>query len=202
MTAAAPPGGPATADDPARSAVIVWRVRRPPARRLVAWSLALAAAFTAFSAVLVHGLLLEPSWLPGLVVGAAIGSLIPLSVLRGATATVDEAGTLAYGFGDRPGLAVPLEAITGWRIVRTGLLHGVGARVAPERVRFLHRKGLSYARLRRYERGLGTALVLEFLTEADLEALRALQADRGGEAAPRLDRSRAPDRLRRRRDPL
>lgn len=145
-----------------------------------------AAAVFAGSVLLLRMLMLEPDWPLAVGLGALLAAAVIATVARGALAEVGSDGVLTYGFG-RHDLRVPLAAVTGWSLVATGALAGIGARVEPAKVVFLTRKGLTYRTLERYAAGLGTALVLEHLTAADLDDLRALQERLCGSAAPRLD---------------
>ena len=164
---------------------VLWRCRRPPSRRARIAALIAAALVAAASAALLRMLMLEPDWPLALGLAALLGAALIASVARGALAEVTDDGMLTYGFG-RADLRVPLAAITGWRLVATGALDGIGAQVEPARVVFLHRKGLTYRKLEQYAAGLGTALVLEHLTAADLADLRRLQEQLCGQAAPSL----------------
>jgi hypothetical protein len=156
---------------------LLWSVRRAPPRgvRILGWIVGLL--FAIGGAWLLHSLLIEPSWPPAIAVGAALGLLIPLSLRGGATARVHASGELVYGFGRHPNVLVPLAAVQEWRLLDQGMLRGIGLRVEPQAVRFLHRKGISYATMRRYREQTGLDLVLEFLTPQDLERLQALQAE-------------------------
>lgn len=166
-------------------AAVLWRCRRPPSRRALIAALVAAAVVAAASAALLRMLMLEPDWPLAIGLAAMLAAALIASVARGALAEVADDGVLTYGFG-RQDLRVRLAAITGWRLVATGALDGIGAQVEPAQVVFLNRKGLTYRKLEQYAAGLGTALVLEHLTAADLVDLRALQERLCGRAAPLL----------------
>jgi len=167
-------------------ATVVWRCRRPASRRALIAAAVAAGVVAAASATLLRMLMLEPDWPLSLGLAAMLAAALIASVARGALVEVASDGVLTYGFGRRD-LRVPLAAITGWRLVATGALAGIGARVEPSQVAFLNRKGLTYRKLEQYAAGLGTALVLEHLTAADLDDLRALQKQLCGRSAPRID---------------
>ena len=137
------------------------------------------------STFLLRMLMVEPDWTLAIGLATLLAVALIATVARGALAEVGDDGVLTYGFG-RHDLRVPLAAITGWKLIATGALAGVGAQVEPTRVAFLTRKGLTYRKLEQYAAGLGTALVLEHLTAADLDDLRALQERLCGQAAPLL----------------
>jgi hypothetical protein len=165
---------------------VLWRCTRPPSRRALAAAVVAAAVVAGASAALLRMLMLEPDWTLALALSGLLAVALIATVARGALVEVGTDGLLTYGFGRRD-LQVPLAAITGWRMVATGALAGVGARVEPGQVVFLTRKGPTYRTLERYAAGLGTALVLEHLTSDDLADLRALQQRVCGHSAPRLD---------------
>jgi hypothetical protein len=164
-----------------------WRTDRPAPRRLKAAVWILAAAVTIGSTLFVRMLMLSQSWTVAAGVGLVLGLLLILFAPRRAIAAVDARGVLVYGWGNRLNLSVHLSQITGWRMVSTGLLVGVGARVNPQDVTFFHRKGLSYRKMRQYDQGLGTALVLEFLNRDDLGVLLQMQKRVCGAAAPLME---------------
>lgn len=166
--------------------VVVWQTSRRAPRRMVVAVVALALLIALGSVFFTRMLMLVPGWHIPLAAGATLGALLLVFAPHRAIASVDEQGMLSYGWGDRMNLTVPLSRITGWRMISTGLLVGIGARVAPEDVAFLHRKGVSYRKMRQYADGLGTALVLEFLTQDDLERLLELQTRFGADKAPLL----------------
>jgi hypothetical protein len=162
---------------------IVWQIRRPPSRN--AWIAASAAGLVIglLGGGLMRLLLVRPDWRIATGVGIFLALAVLVSIGRGALVQVDEHGLLRYGFGS-PSLEIPLSDCTGWRLVRTGALIGVGARVDPSHVRFLNRKGPSRRRLEEQAAALGVGLVLEHLTAEDLDHLRELQARFTGSQAP------------------
>ena len=171
--------GGAAAIVPPPDSPVVWSIRRPPPLgvRLLGW--VLGAALTLGGAWLLRSLMLEPpAWWIALLVGSVFGVMIPLALGHGASARVHAGGELVYGYGRRPNALIPLAEITHWAMVDQGLVRGIGIKLArPEAVRFLHRKGISYATMRRYQETCGMDLVLEFLTRDDLDQLSRIQAD-------------------------
>jgi len=164
-----------------------WSMRRRPPTRLLLTGCAIGLALGSFSAWLVPRLMLEPAPGLGIAVGVFLALLAPATLLRGALVEIDDDGELRYGFGREASLSVPLAAIAGWKLIDQGLLVGIGAQVEPQAVRFLSRRGPSYATLRRHEAALGSALVLEWLYPEDLEQLRHWQEHYCGQAAPLQD---------------
>lgn len=163
--------------------LIVWQTRRPPGRNAWIMASAVGVVVGAAGGGLLHLLMLRPDWRIAVGVGAFLCLAVLASVGRGAMAQVDDRGTLRYGFGS-PNIEVPLSDCTGWRLVRAGALVGVGARVDPDHVRFLNRKGISRGRIVEQATALGVGLVLEHLTAEDLDQLRELQARFTGSQAP------------------
>lgn len=154
-----------------------WSVRRPPPAPLRRLGWVIGLGFTLVGALLLRGLFDQPSWPLALAVGAAFGLMVPLLLGAGALVQVHADGWMVYGFGRRPNVVLPLSAVRGWHWVERGALRGVGLEIAPDAVRFAHRKGVSYATMNRYRTITGCDLVLEFLTPEDLATLEALQAE-------------------------
>ena len=96
-------------------------------------ALVAATIVAAASTALLRMLMLEPDWPLSLGLAALLAAALIASVARGALAEVADDGVLTYGFG-RQDLRVRLAAITGWRLVATGALDGIGAQVEPAQV--------------------------------------------------------------------
>lgn len=167
---------------PAPDAPVLWTARRPPSAGVRALSWIVGAAFAAGAAWLFREIQAGAGWGLSIAVGSAFGLLIPLAMRSGAVIRIHADGRLAYGFGRHPNLVLPLRAVREATWVEVGTLRGIGLRIDPEEVRFIHRKGISYATMRRYREASGMDLVLEFLTPDDLERLRDLRS-RMSEAA-------------------
>lgn len=162
---------------------IVWQIRRPPSRG--AWIMAITIGLLVGLAggCLLYLLMLRPNWFMAAGVGVFLCAAVLVSIGRGAMAQVDDQGTLRFGFGS-PNLEVPLSDCSGWRLVRSGALVGIGIRVNPDHIRFLNRKGISRSRIVEQDTAMGVGLVLEHLTAEDLDHLRELQARFTGSQAP------------------
>jgi hypothetical protein len=167
----------------------LWQARRRPPPRYLLVIAAVSVIAAAASAALLRMLMLRPQWEAPLALGIAIGAATFLVSARGAVAAVDAAGVLTYGFGRVVSVSVDLRHARRIERVRHGMLDGVGLDVDPDRVVFLRRKGLSHRGLSASRRELGLALVLEFLSDEDLAALRALHAEFLQRAAPRDHKS-------------
>ncbi|MCX8040172.1 MAG: hypothetical protein N3B15_06335 [Planctomycetota bacterium] len=118
----------------------------------------------------------------------AVGLGLALACLavaaQGTALEIHPDGTLVYHFYGRPQLRLQLADVRDVRPVRDGWLVGVGLElVDPQRVIFLHRAGLSPARLQRWRQRLGVDLVLEGFDErvaARIAALRNAPAPPSG----------------------
>lgn len=155
---------------------IIWSVQRRPQRAMLVWAAFLGLLFFAFSVWLIPHLM-DGAWywyLCGTVVGLLLAVVLFQSVASGAHCSVDAAGNCRYGFGSRPNICFPLQAVQRWDYVRQGVLEGVAADLAIESVEILHRKGLSISKMRDYQSQLGYALVLEFLKPDDGQQLQEL----------------------------
>jgi len=167
--------GPAFVPSP--TSEITWSVRRPPPRGVQALGWVIGIAFAAGGTALYLGVVEDASFATAAGVGLALGILIPLILRRGSIVRLHADGQLTYGFGAHPNLVLPLAAIRDMRWIEQGLLRGIGLDIDPQAVRFIHRKGVSYATMRQYRKATGLDLVLEFLTPEDLERLRELRSD-------------------------
>lgn len=164
----------------------IWQIRRRPGIGLLLFGFLLASIALIVSWWFIRALYHPEAHILGLAIGAIVGGLIPLHLGRGSTTSITATGELHFGFGQHPCLALPLTAIEEMRPIRAGLLQGIGIRCDPQQVRFLHRKGISYAHMHRWRRHLGVDLVLEFLTTADqdrIDSHRLPRLDRIAEAA-------------------
>jgi hypothetical protein len=154
--------------------LVIWSTTRPMPRRLRLWTCFLALCFAIGGAALARMLMLEPNWLAAGATGLVLGGMVLLFAPRTAFASVDAAGIVSYGFDRRPNLSFALSAAREFTRVRAGMLSGIGVGIEPEAVTFLHRKGLSLRTMTKQRAGLGGQIVLEFLTDEDLEAMRRL----------------------------
>jgi hypothetical protein len=181
------------ADATPPSGAIIWQVRRRPSRRYRTTTAILVFGIGAFLAkTFASMLLVSPDRWQGIVAGLLIAIPAYFWLTAGATARVDDAGRLFYGWGSTMNISVDLRLLTGWRMVDgagilgvSGLLYGVGAAIDPQQVEFLNHRGPSPLRMRDQERKIGVGLVLEFLVEEDLAALQALQARFAQDAVPK-----------------
>lgn len=154
------------------TAPVAWAIHRRPHAAMWLWASALGAIALIASWWFVTRLYDHPySDLIGFGVGLIVGGLIPLHIGRGGRCQIHDDGSLVYGFGTPFSIVVPLRAVTGLRMIRTGMLRGVGIDLPTDQIQFLHRKGLSPARCDAYRDNLGVAVVLEFLTADDLTVI-------------------------------
>jgi hypothetical protein len=140
------------------------------------YSWLLAGLFVAFSAWLIPLLHDSTSTTVAALVGIAIAWIIPASAGRGSTTAVDEHGIVHFGFGAQPSLSFPLTAASNLHPVAGGLVRGTGLIIDPQAVTFHHRKGLSFATMRRYRQLCDVDLVLEFTSADDCRHLNELLA--------------------------
>jgi hypothetical protein len=156
----------------------IWETQRPAHGRtlVVAWIFGLC--FLAVSIWIVPRLMHDRSSV-GYATGAGIGVLLCtvtlLQVLRGSRCCVDLEGDVWYGFGRHPCLRFPLNAVRHLRMIEAGALIGIGVEIDPSVVTILHRKGVSYAKMREWQRRCGCALVLEFFEDEDRRSLAHLR---------------------------
>lgn len=110
----------------------------------------------------------------GIAVGIAGG--VVFFAFQGARIVIGADRVLVYSLHGRPNLAVPLDALGAIRHVDAGLVRGLGVEIPdPQRVRFLHKAGISPERMRRWRDQIGYDLLLEgFPAEvgAAIEGLR------------------------------
>lgn len=156
----------------------IWETSRPPHGRtlLVAWLFGLA--FLAVSIWIVPLLMREhslTSYATGAGVGIVLCAVTLLQILRGSHCCVDIDGEVWYGFGRHPCLRFPLNAVRHLRMVEEGALVGIGVEIDPASVTIMHRKGVSYAKMREWQRRCGCGLVLEFFTDEDRQSLAHLR---------------------------
>ncbi len=151
--------------------------RRPPLRH-IAFVLVLALLFAAGGSALAHMLMAEPSWLVAGPVGCALGCILLLHVWSGCTVRVTADRTLIYCLRGLDMIAVPLAEVTGFTVVRTGALTGVGVACPDTALRFLARKGPTRRHVEAWQRALGVALVLEHLHPEDATILENLRTQR------------------------
>jgi len=158
---------------PPRAEELSWSIHRPPHPKLRLWSWLLGLAIAGAGAFLLQALQLQPgSWWLAIAVGTALGILVPLSVAGGATLWLTRDGQVLYGYGHHPQIRFALDTVHAARPVATGALHGLGLELDPGVVELLHRKGMSYATMRRWRRGLGVDLVLEHFSAADWQQVQ------------------------------
>ncbi len=143
---------------------------RRPRPAFLAWASVLGLGLGAGSALLIHGLMAEPSWWWAGGAGAILGAMIPLSVAGGSRVVVTDQ-TLTYFLRGQPCVEADLQDIAGFRAISVGQLRGVGVVIDPARLRFLSRKGVTLRTCEAHYAGCGCGLVLEFLTDADLRLL-------------------------------
>lgn len=153
---------------------MAWSVRRRPNARLLIVGAAIGLALGAGGAWLLPALMTEPKLAYGLAAGAGIAALTIAILAAGSTASVDDAGILRYGFGNRVDVEVPLAACSGWIAFDQGLFRAIGCRVDAGQVKPLSRKVVTPARMTAWKQDLGVDLVLEHLTAADAEELQRL----------------------------
>jgi hypothetical protein len=129
----------------------------------------------------------QPGWILPLAVSAAIAGLVAYLALRGSRLAVAADGTAVFSLHGRANLAFDLRDLAGLRPVARGAVTGLGADLPIERVRFLHRSGISPEQMRRWRADLACDLVLEGFTTDDAAAITAvrgqLPAPAGGDRA-------------------
>lgn len=109
-------------------------------------------------------------------VGAAVAALVGWFAMLGARVRLDRDGSLTYALHGRPNLAFDLREAQTIRPVAAGMLSGVGVAIAADRVRFLHKAGISPERMRRWREAHGVDLVLEGFPAGFADELLAARA--------------------------
>lgn len=151
------------------------RARPQGGQRLVIAAAALAAG--AGAAWLAHAIDSDPArgWGLAIAAGVVVTALVGWFAMLGSRIVVDAGGLLTYSLHGRPNLVLDLREALDLRPVSAGLLRGVGVVIPAERIRFLHKAGISPERMRRWREALGVDLVLEGFpaeTAGELQALR------------------------------
>ena len=155
----------------------LWHVKRPPGRALKILSSIYAILFFV-AAIFMIPLLVEQHWLwylCGAAVGCVLAALLCHSVWQGTSCSVNEAGVCTFGMHNKANLEFDLRAVEAFKMVRQGPLNGVGVQIAIEAIAMLHHKGISFSKMHSYQKHLGVSLVLECLTEEDLNTLQELK---------------------------
>ena len=115
------------------------------------------------------------SYLIGAGVGAILFAMVLLQIYRGASCCVDLDGVLWYGFGKHPCISFPLSKAKHLRMIEEPPLVGIGVEIDVESITILHRKGVSYAKMRDWEKRCGCGMILEFFSEDDRDDLMHLR---------------------------
>lgn len=117
----------------------------------------------------------DPGWVLPTGIGGAVIILVWGFAMRGVRLRIDADGTCTYALHGRPNLVFAFGEVTAIAPVRQGLVAGVGLSLPVERVRFLHKAGISPAQMAAWRAHLGCDLLLEGLGDADLATLRNLR---------------------------
>lgn len=121
---------------------------------------------------------LMPGWAVPAAAGAAVAAAIAWFAMLGARIVVRRDGVLTYRLHGRDNLTLPLSVVTAVRPVADGWVRGIGLELSdPRQVVFLHRAGISPARMRRWREELGVDLVCEGFPPAVSERLGQLAAE-------------------------
>jgi hypothetical protein len=150
-----------------------WSVSRRASGRALAMACALGLAMAIASAVLIRLLMAEPSWPIAGAWGLALGAFLVLSIAQGSAVRVEsgESDHLIYALRGHDSVALPLSAIRGLCVVRTGALTGIGVIGDGAALEFRSRKGITRRHSDEWQQHLGVCLVLEHLTPTDGQAL-------------------------------
>jgi hypothetical protein len=104
----------------------------------------------------------RPGWPLALGIGVGIAGGVVLFAFQGARVQVDATGVLVYSLHGRPNLSLPVRQITAVRVIDQGLVRGVGLEVGEvAQIRFLHKMGISPARMLAWREQQGVDLILE-----------------------------------------
>lgn len=104
----------------------------------------------------------QPGWPLAIGIGAGIALGVVFFAMQGARVVVGEDRVLTYSLHGRPNLSLELALITAARPLAAGLVRGIGLELSePQRVRFLHKAGISPERMRSWRDQHGVDLVLE-----------------------------------------
>ena len=160
------------------------RARPSAAQRFV---IAIASFAAGAAAVwLAHAIDSDPQrgWGLALGAGAVIAALVAWFAMLGARVVIAGDGSLTYSLHGRPNLVLDLRDVAEARPIASGMLVGVGLVLADvQRVRFLHKAGISPDRMRRWRDDLGVDVLLEGFPPALAGELADLRVRLGPSAA-------------------
>lgn len=123
------------------------------------------------SALLVQSLMLQPDPISGGLVGGLLGLALVATLMQGSGVRVERGARLVYHLRGHDSVAVDLRQVTGFRLIKTGVLAGIAIDCPLAALTFLSRKGVTRRQCLACQKNLGAPLILEFLRPADLPPL-------------------------------
>lgn len=157
--------------------VILWQVHRRPHTAIIIWSSCIGLTFTAASMLLIP-LLIEHSimyYLIALGIGLFLCAVVISSVWRGSHCSVSDDGLCNFGFGPKINISFHLSQVKNMTYVNNLILRGIALDIAISDISIHHNKGINAAKLKQQYTRMNCPLILEFLTEDDLQMMQDLR---------------------------